>query len=141
VSLDGFFEGPRKELDWFVIDPDFLEYSIDLLRTVDTLLFGSAAYEYMANYWPSAPAGEIAGEMNNLRKIVFSKTLERVDWNNSRLVTNNIPEEVSKLKSQPGKDMAVLGSASLASSLMRLGLAGELATLIFVRFRADSSRT
>jgi dihydrofolate reductase len=130
VSLDGFFEGPNKELDWFVIDPEFLDYAKDLLRGVDTLLFGAVTYEHMANYWPSAPADEIADNMNTLLKIVFSRTLERADWNNSRLVTDNILAEVSTLKSQPGKDMAVLGSARLAALLMQHGLVDEYRVLL-----------
>jgi len=125
VSLDGFFEGPNKELDWHVVDAEFLEYAKDLLRTVDTLLFGAATYELMAGYWPSAPADEIAEKMNNLPKIVFSKTLKEVDWNNSRLVRDNIQKEVSNLKQQPGKDMVVFGSAKLASYLLQLGLVDE----------------
>ena len=125
VSLDGFFEGPNKELDWFVVDEEFFEYARDLLRTVDTLLFGRVTYQHMANYWPSAPVDEIADKMNNLPKIVFSKTLQKVEWKNSRLVKNNIGEEISKLKQQPGKDMAILGSANLASYLLPLGLIDE----------------
>jgi dihydrofolate reductase len=84
----------------------------------------------MAAYWPSAPVDEIADKMNNLPKIVFSKTLEKVDWNNSRLIRNNIQKEVSKLKAQPGKDMVIFGSASLASSLLQLGLIDEYRVIL-----------
>jgi dihydrofolate reductase len=125
ASLDGFFEGPNKELDWFVPDEEFFDYAKALLRTVDTLLFGAATYEHMANYWPSAPADEIADRMNNLPKVVFSKTLQKVDWNNSRLVKNNVQEEITKLKQQPGQDMVIFGSASLASDLLQRGLVDE----------------
>lgn len=79
----------------------------------------------MASYWPSAPADEIADKMNNLPKIVFSKTLQEAEWNNSRLVKGDIAEEVSKLKQQPGKDMVIFGSATLATSLMQVGLVDE----------------
>jgi len=125
VSLDGFFEGPNHGLDWFVPDEEFFEYAKDMLRAADTLLFGRVTYLHMANYWPSAPADEIADKMNNLPKIVFSKTLQTVNWNNSRLVSNNIQAEVTKLKQQPGKDMVVLGSARLASALLQMGLIDE----------------
>jgi dihydrofolate reductase len=130
VSLDGFFEGPGKELDWVVTDEEFFEYAREMLRQADTLLFGRATYQHMANYWPSAPADEIADQMNNLPKIVFSKTLQKADWNNSRLVGNNIQEEVSQLKNQPGKDMVVLGSANLASFLLQLGLVDEYRVIL-----------
>jgi dihydrofolate reductase len=125
ASLDGFFEGPSKELDWVVVDAEFIEYANDMLSAADTLLFGRATYQHMAKYWPTAPADELADKMNNLAKIVFSRTLQKVDWNNSRLVSNNIQEEISKLKKQPGKDMVILGSATLASSLLQLGLVDE----------------
>src|ERR1017187_2892882 len=98
ASLDGFFETPDRKLDWVVTDAEFFEYAKGLLRTVDTLLFGRATYQHMASYWPSAPADEIADKMNNLPKIVFSKTLQTADWNNSRLGKNDIQGEVSKLR-------------------------------------------
>ena len=125
ASLDGFFESRNKELDWFVTDAEFFEYAKGLLRTVDTLLFGRATYLHMASYWPTAPVDEIAEKMNNLPKIVFSKTLQTAEWNNSRLVASNIEEEVSRLKGQPGKDMVIFGSAMLASSLLQWGLVDE----------------
>jgi len=130
VSLDGFFEGPNQELDWFIVDEEFFSYARELLRTVDILLFGAKTYQHMAAYWPSAPADEIADKMNNLPKIVFSKTLEKVDWNNSRVIRDNIKEEVSKLKAQPGKDMVIFGSASLASSLLQMGLIDEYRVIL-----------
>lgn len=130
ASLDGFFETPDRKLDWVVTDAEFFEYAKGLLRTVDTLLFGRATYQHMASYWPSAPADEIADKMNNLPKIVFSKTLQTADWNNSRLVKNDIQGEVSKLRKQPGKDMVVFGSATLASFLLQRGLVDEYRVIL-----------
>jgi dihydrofolate reductase len=130
ASLDGFFETLNKELDWFVPDAEFLEYAAHLLRAVDTLLFGRTTYQLMANYWPSAPADEVADKMNNLPKIVFSKTLQKVDWNNSRLVGGEIQKEVSKLKAEPGKGMVVFGSATLASYLLQVGLVDEYRVIL-----------
>lgn len=130
MSLEGFFEGPDKGLDWFAVDEEFLEYAKDLLRSVDTILFGRLTYEHMANYWPSAPVDEIADKMNNLRKVVFSKTLQKAEWNNSRLVKGDIGEEISKLKQRPGKNMVIFGSAELASYLLRLGLIDEYRVIL-----------
>lgn len=130
ASLDGFFESRNKELDWVLTDGEFFEYAKGLLRTADTLLFGRATYLHMANYWPTAPIDEIAEKMNNLSKIVFSKTLQRVEWNNSRLVASSIEEEVSRLKGQPGKDMVIFGSAMLASSLLQWGLVDEYRVIL-----------
>ncbi len=130
ASLDGYFESRSKELDWVVTDAEFFEYAKGLLRTVDTLLFGRATYLHMASYWPTAPVDEIAEKMNNLPKVVFSKTLLKAEWNNSRLVANNIEEEVSRLKGQPGKDMVIFGSAMLASSLLQWGLVDEYRVIL-----------
>jgi len=109
------------------------EYAIDLLSDVDALLFGRVTYQLMADYWPAAATNpstsksdlEIAHKMNNLPKIVFSKTLQEVKWNNSRLVKENIPEEISKMKQESGKDMVIFGSRSIVSTFMQLGLIDE----------------
>jgi dihydrofolate reductase len=130
ASLDGFFETPDKKLDWVVTDTEFFDYAKAMLRAADTLLFGRATYQHMANYWPTAPADEIADKMNNLPKIVFSRTLQKVEWNNSRLAEKNPEEEVSKLKKQAGMDMVVLGSATVASSLLQAGLVDEYRVIL-----------
>lgn len=98
LSLDGFIEGPSRELDWHVWDEEMEKYMYDdVLNKADAILLGRVAYQLLADYWPSA-ADSIAPKMNNLPKIVFSKTLEKVEWNNSRLVKENIADEVSKMK-------------------------------------------
>ena len=130
MSLDGFFEGPNHELDWFVVDEEFFAYARDMLRGVDTIVFGRKTYQHMADYWPSAPADEIADQMNNLPKIVFSRTLESAEWQNSTLVKNDAVAEISKLKQLPGKDMVILGSASLASFLLQQGLIDEYRVIL-----------
>jgi dihydrofolate reductase len=130
MSLDGFFEGPNKDLDWFVPDEEFFGYARHLLRTVDTILFGRATYQHMAAYWPFAPADEIADKMNNLSKVVFSRRLTTAEWNNSRLVRDDAAEEVAKLKQQAGSDMVIFGSATLASSLLQAGLVDEYRVIL-----------
>jgi dihydrofolate reductase len=134
VSLDGFFAGPNGEIDWFVWDEETAQYSKDLLHSIDTILFGRVTYELMARYWPTAdPATEdpvIIDAMNNLPKIVFSKTLEKVAWNNTKLVKGNIADEVAALKQKPGTDIVIYGSGSIVSTLAQRGLIDEY--LIFV---------
>lgn len=130
MSLDGFFEGPNKELDWHVVDDEFFAYAREMLNSVDMILFGRTTYELMAAYWPSAPKDEIADKMNTLPKIVFSKTLDRADWNNTRLVREDAAAEIRKLKNQSGKDMVILGSAALASSLLQAGLIDEYRVIL-----------
>ncbi len=138
VTLDGFFEGPNKELDWQIVDGENKEYAIDLLSKVDALLFGRVTYELMADYWPAAATNpstpksdlEIADKMNELPKIVFSKTLQEVKWNISRLVKENIADEIFKMKHQPGKDMMIFGSGSIVSTFMQHGLIDEYRIIV-----------
>jgi len=126
ASLDGFMEGPNRELDWFVIDDEFGEYILEMFKTVDAIVFGRATWQMMAGYWPTSKQPE-APMMNNLPKLVFSRTLKSVDgWQNSRLARGAVEEEVASLKRQPGKDIAVFGSTDLASTLLRLRLIDEI---------------
>lgn len=124
VSADGYFEGPNGELDWHNVDEEFNEQAIDFLSKVDLLLFGRKTYELMESYWPTKDAEAedpiIAHEMNSLPKIVFSKTLGSPNWNNTRLVRENVNEEIIRLKHLPGKDIAIFGSSDFAVSIMPL---------------------
>jgi len=124
VSVDGMFSGPNDELDWFVWNEETADYVKALFREVDTLMFGRVTYELMADYWPQATDEDpiIADMMNNLPKVVFSRTLDKVDWHNSRIVSGDIPAEVARLKKQPGKDMVIFGSGSIVSILSQQGL-------------------
>ena len=134
VTLDGFFEGPDHEIDWHNVDEEFNEFAILQLDEVDALLFGRVMYQGMASYWPTTFAKEndpiIADKMNTIPKIVFSKTLDKVEWNNSRLVKENVAEEVSQLKQQQGRDLAIFGSANLAVSLLQMGFIDELRIMV-----------
>jgi dihydrofolate reductase len=130
VSLDGFFEAAHKELDWHTGDEEFFGYAKEMLRSVDTILFGRKTYQLMAAYWPSAAKDEIAEKMNNLPKIVFSRTLKKVGWKNSRLISGEASAEISRLKQQPGRDMVILGSASLAAPLLQQGLIDEYRVIV-----------
>ncbi len=128
VSLDGFVEGPNRELDWSTPDEELHRFWNDRTRESGAFLYGRRMYELMADFWPTADSSpsapdyiaEFARIWRDTPKIVFSTSLEKVDWN-SRLVRDNIAEEVTTLKAQPGKDMDV-GGPTLASTLMRLGL-------------------
>lgn len=95
-----------------------------------TIIFGRVTYQHMTAYWPSAPKDEIADAMNHLQKIVFSRTLDKAEWNNCRLVKGDAVEEIAELKHQPGKDMVILGSAMLASTLLQQGLIDEYRVIV-----------
>ena len=131
VSLDGFIEGPNRNIDWVIIDEELHKYINDQQAEADAFLYGRRMYEIMAGYWPTADGDpsipgymlEFAYIWKNKPKIVFSKTLEKVEWK-SRLVRENIAGEILKLKAQPGKDLA-LGGANIAATFMKLGLIDE----------------
>ena len=134
VSLDGYIAGPNGELDWHMVNKEFLDYAEDMLNSVDTILFGRVTYEMMADYWtkPEVKVNDpvIAGKMNGLPKIVFSKTLNKVDWENTTLVKDNIKETILKLKQQPGKDIVILGSGTIVSAFTQMGIIDEYRIII-----------
>ena len=134
TSVDGFYEGPGGELDWQVVDEEFSRYAVDLLNSVDTILFGRVTYQMMAQYWqsPGAAAQDpvIVQRMHDLAKIVFSSTLEKTEWFNTRLVKNNAAGELMKMKEQSGRDMVILGSSDLAVTLTKLGLIDEYRIIV-----------
>lgn len=135
ASLDGFVEGPKGEMDlgWASYDADLEKYVKENLSTADTVLWGRGTYQMMHSYWTSVPSNPSASqhELNHAEwiektaKIVFSTTLEKVEWNNSRLVKEDVEEEIKNLKQQQGKDMVILGSPRFAHHLMQLDLIDE----------------
>jgi dihydrofolate reductase len=135
ITLDGFMAGPRGELDWHMQqwNDEMGEYAFQQLSNTDTILVGRVTYQAMANFWPQAfkgpgsKKGDIAYAhmMNSYPKIVFSKTLSTVDWRNSRLVKENIREEVVNMKQQPGKDMIMWGGVGIVSTFIQMGLIDE----------------
>jgi dihydrofolate reductase len=138
ISLDGFFAGPNGEIDWHIVDEEFNQYAIDLLNTVDTILFGRVTYQLFESYWPAAATNpstsksdlEIAHKINNITKVVFSKTLKKTEWKNTKLIKEIIAEMILKMKRQPGKNIVIYGSGSIASTFMNLGLIDDY--LLFV---------
>jgi dihydrofolate reductase len=131
VTLDGFMEGPNGELESTAqfADEDFDHYAGQMLRSIGGILLGRKTYQLFADYWPSA-SGPDADRMNQLPKVVFSRTLEQVGWQNTRLVRENVAEEVTRLKQEVGGDLALFGSADLATTLLHHGLIDEFRILV-----------
>jgi dihydrofolate reductase len=129
VTANGFYERGPWDIDWHNTDADFAEFANEQLDSVDTLLFGRATYEGMARYWPTPEAiasdPQTAERMNALPKVVFSRSLDRAEWNNTRLASGAITEEIARLRREPGKNAIVFGSSDLAVSLAELGLIDE----------------
>lgn len=128
VSLDGYVEGPNRDITWHVWDNEMAEYMMGFFQTVDTFLYGRVSYELMLEYWPSQ-TGEFADVMNQTPKIVFSRTLDDVEWN-SRLVRENVPEEIQRLKQKPGKDLVLFAGADLASTFIQHDLIDEYRLIV-----------
>lgn len=124
VTVDGFFEGPDRDIGWFVFEEELEEYIRETQQNADTLVFGRVTYEFMAGIWPSEQ-GWIADFMNNIEKVVFSRTLKSADWNNTKLFRGNVAEEVAKLKAREGGDIFVFGSADLTATLIEHDLIDE----------------
>ena len=134
TSLDGYFEGQDRDISWHNVDEEFNEFAIEQLNNVDTLLFGKVTYAMMASYWPTPAAKTddpvVAEKMNTTPKLVFSKMLNKAEWQNTRLIKDNFVEETQKLKKQSGKDMIILGSSDLAVSFMEHGLIDEFRVMV-----------
>lgn len=127
MTLDGYFEGTQNwdlsfhDLVW---GPELEKLSIEQLHSADYLVFGRVTYEGMADYWIKAE-GEIAELMNTIPKLVFSKSLKSVEWNNSTLINGDASAEIIKLKEQGGKNMFVFGSANLSETFINDNLFDE----------------
>jgi len=134
TSLDGYFEGPDRDINWHNVDEEFNKFAEQQTDEFGALLFGRVTYELMAGYWPTEDAKRddpiIAGLMNSLPKIVFSKTLKHVEWENTRLVNDNFVEAISKLKQEAGKDIAIFGSSDLAVTFIEHGLIDEFRIMV-----------
>lgn len=133
LSLDGFAADPNRGLDFLSYDKELEQYADELVKTVGSPVYGRITYQLMESYWPTVLKKPNANKhtlehaqwVENVPKIVFSKTLTEVTWNNTQLIKDNIAEEVKKLKQQPGKDLVIFGSPGLATTLMNLGLIDE----------------
>jgi dihydrofolate reductase len=132
MTLDGFIEGPDGELDWASAGDDYFRHVDDLLASMSAFLHGRRVYENMASYWPTADArpdstprvAAFARLWREMPKLVFSRTLERVDWN-STLVREVDPAQLRALQARPGGDM-VVGGADLGASFLRHDLIDEM---------------
>ena len=127
ITLDGYFEGEKNwELDFHetVWGPEMEQFSLEQLNSTSYLVFGRVTYEGMAAYWKAAE-GKIADFMNNLSKIVCSRTLNSADWNNSTLIKENVATEIATLKAKSNKDLYVFGSANLSETFIRENLFDE----------------
>lgn len=127
ITLDGYFDGPKGwDLGWHqsALEGDFFRFANDQLRTADMLLFGRTTYEGMARHWQTA-TGETAELMNAVPKIVFSRTMDRAEWENTTLIKDDPAAAVRDLKRRLTRNIFVFGSANLSATLIEAGLFDE----------------
>ena len=133
VTLNGYFEGPGRDISWHPHDAESDAYSMEGLSSGSMLVFGRVTYELMSGFWPTQAAAQsfpqAAQGMNASQKIVFSRTLKKADWANTRVATD-LMGEVRKLKQTSPRDMTVLGSGSIVSQLAQQGLIDEFQFLL-----------
>ncbi|MFZ1132139.1 MAG: dihydrofolate reductase family protein [Terriglobales bacterium] len=134
VSLDGYFADEHGDMSWaHQPDPEWKSFVEQNASGGGELVFGRITYELMASYWPTPRAIKndplVAEGMNRLPKVVFSKTLQKASWNNTRLVKEDLSAEIRKMKQDPGQapglDMLIFGSGSLIAQLAHQGLIDE----------------
>ncbi|MFI6472888.1 dihydrofolate reductase family protein [Streptomyces sp. NPDC050516] len=131
VSLDGFFAGSEGEIDWHMVDDELHGYVNEQLRPMGAFISGRVTHELMAEYWPTAdtdpsaspPVVEFAGIWREMPKIVYSRTLQKADWNTT-VKHEVVPAEIEELKARPGGDL-VIGGANLAATFRRHDLIDE----------------
>jgi dihydrofolate reductase len=130
VSLDGVMESP-EEWAFSYSNDEMEEANASGMAASDAMLLGRVTYEQMAAYWSNQSGGTpMVDYLNSVPKFVVSTTLDDVEWQNSTLIEGNVAEEIIKLKQQPGKDIAILGSGTFVRSLLQDDLLDELRLII-----------
>jgi dihydrofolate reductase len=152
MTANGYFAGADGNLDWVVPDEEQAKAAVDGIPLFDTVLFGRRTYELFEKFWnhavddsstvpdPHDPGQrtrehrEIAIWLNEMTKLVFSRSLKDVTWKNSRVLHELDPREIETVKSQPGKDMIVFGSGSIVSQLTQHRLIDEYQMVVCLIF-------
>lgn len=131
MTINGYVAQPNGENDWMTWNPDdeLIAFMNSLIDSSDTLLLGRKTAEVILNYWENTaknnPDSPFAKKIVDIRKVVFTKTLDKSTWNNTTLAKGNLAEEITNLKKQSGKDILVFGGAGFVSSLIKEGLIDE----------------
>jgi dihydrofolate reductase len=130
TSLDGYVAGPNKEMDWINVDEHLFEYTGMLTDNADTALYGRVTYQMMEEYWPTADEQVSASKHDiqhslwykNSTKIVISKTMKDRNITNTIILSENIIDQVQRIKQQDGKNILIFGSPTASHMLMHHNL-------------------
>lgn len=140
VSVDGFYEGKNHDLNWHKVDAEHNEYAVDLFDHTSAIIFGRKTYQVMEKYWPTEDSQEVAEHMNHLPKVVFSKTLKDVSWNETTLVKDQVKDYITALKNNADKDLLIIGSGELVSYLTAARLIDEYHIIISPIFLGEGKK-
>lgn len=138
TTLDGYITDTNGGMDWIAQGDERATYMLELIRNADTLMLGRKTYQMFASYFPNAPKNpkaptvdKIIGELfNAMKKVVFSKSLDKSDWQGTTILRDIVPEEIQKLKEESKKGIRLDGSASIVQQLTKLGLIDEYHLLV-----------
>ena len=138
MSVDGYIAGTNGEMDWMVWnwDDELKQYVFELTEPVDCIILGRKLAQGFIPYWanvatnPDDPEFIGAKKITDTYKVVFTKTLDKSEWNNTEIAKGDLVDEINQLKSQNGKDMIVYGGATFVSALIKAGLIDEFHLLI-----------
>jgi dihydrofolate reductase len=130
ISLDGYFTDAKGDISWaHRNDAEWNSFVAENASGGGELVFGRITYEMMLSYWPTPAAMKdnpiVAQRMNEGPKVVFSRSLEKASWNNTKLIKGNLAGEIQKLKENSGHDLVILGSGSIVAQLAPTGLIDE----------------
>jgi dihydrofolate reductase len=130
MTVDGYVAGLNGEMDWMTFnwDEQLNKYVTELTEPVDCIVLGRKLAQGFIPHWASQPEGEDAesiDKMNHTPKVVFTKTLDRCEWDNTVLAKGDLVDEITKLKKQDGKDIIAYGGATFVSALIKHGVIDE----------------
>jgi len=124
MSLDGYFTDSNGDMGFAhnpIADAEWDAFVASNAGNGGVLVFGRITYDLMASFWPTPIAAEqmpiVAERMNNLPKVVFSRTMKDAAWQNTKLFNDNLTGEIRKMKQEPGESMVIFGSGSIVSQL------------------------
>ena len=133
TSLDGFVAGLKGELNWANVDDELFDFVATMTDKADTALYGRVTYEMMQNYWPNAGQQPNASKhekehsawYNKVSKVVLSKTMNEEGLDNTKVIGDELADNITKIKKQDGKNILIFGSPAASHSLLSLGLIDE----------------
>lgn len=127
MTIDGYIAGHDGEMDWTTInwDDELKKYVTEITEPVDCIVLGRKLAQGFIPHWATNPEEEGAEKINNSRKVVFTKALNKSEWDNTVLAKGNLVDEITKLKKQDGKDIIAYGGATFVSALIKHGLIDE----------------